>query len=71
MLLLLFTMNIIDVDGGERGLDLGYEEDRFWGIFFNCWFIVDSTQYMRYLDMPSLMVGTFDKPPSIHRDLAP
>ena len=25
--------------------------------FVNCWFIVDSTQYMRYLDLPSLMMG--------------
>ena len=39
-------------------------------IFFNCWFIVASTQYRRYLDLPSLMVGTFYKPPSIRRDKA-
>ena len=35
--------------------------------FFNCWFIVDSTQYSRYLDLPSLMLGIFFKPPSIRR----
>ena len=39
--------------------------------FFNCWFIVDSTQYRRYLDFKSsLMVGTFYKQPSIRSDLA-
>ena len=26
-------------------------------VFFNCWFIADSTKYRRYLDLPSLMVG--------------
>ena len=26
---------------------------------FNCWFIVDSTQYRWYLDLPRLMVGKF------------
>ena len=30
-------------------------------IYLNCWFIVDSTQYMRYLDLPSLMGGNFTK----------
>ena len=35
-----------------------------------CWFIVDSTQYSRYLDLPSLMVGKFHKPPSICREKA-
>ena len=34
-------------------------------------FIVDSTQYRRYLDLLSLMVGKFYKPPSICRDKAP
>ena len=31
----------------------------------NCWFTIDFTQYRRYLDLPSIMVGTFHKPPSI------
>ena len=38
-------------------------------VFLNCWLIVDSVQYRRYLDLPSLMVGKFYKPPSIHRGL--
>ena len=38
---------------------------------FNCWFIVDSTQYRRYLDLPFKMVGTFNIPPSTRRELAP
>ena len=40
-------------------------------LFFNFWFIVNSTQYRLYLDLPSLMVGKFHKPPSIRRDKAP
>ena len=40
-------------------------------IFLNCWFIVDSTQYRRYGDLPSFIVGKFHKPPSPRRDLAP
>ena len=39
-------------------------------VYCRFWFIVDSTQYRRYLDMPSLMVGNY-KPPSIRSDLAP
>ena len=36
------------------------------------WFIIDSTyQYMRYNDLPSLMVGKFHKSPTIRRDKAP
>ena len=35
------------------------------------WLIVDSIQYRRFLDLPSQMVRTFYKPPSIRRDLAP
>ena len=34
----------------------------------NCWFIVDSTQYKWFLNLPSLIVGKFNKPPSIRRD---
>ena len=35
--------------------------------------IVDSThdQYRRYIDMPSLMVGKFNKPQSIRKDMEP
>ena len=43
----------------------------FLALFFNCVFIVDSTQHRRYLDLTSLMVGKFYKPPAIRRDLAP
>ena len=39
--------------------------------FLNCWFIVDSAQYRRYRDLPTLIMGEFDKPQSIHRDKAP
>ena len=44
---------------------------QWWSCKKKCWFIVDSTRYRRYLDMPSLMVGKFYKPASIRRDLTP
>ena len=37
----------------------------------NRWFIVDSTQYRLFIELPSLLVGKFYKPPSICRDLTP
>ena len=36
-----------------------------------CLFIVDFTQYRRYLYLPSLMVGKFYEPASIRRDKEP
>ena len=36
-----------------------------------CWFIVESTQYRQYIDLPSLMVVKLYKPPSIRIDFAP
>ena len=39
--------------------------------FLNCWFIVNSTQYMQYRNLQSLMVGKFHKPLSICMDMAP
>ena len=48
------------------------EQDSGELFLLNYWFIVDSTQYMysRYLDLSSLMIETFFKPPSIFRDMA-
>ena len=53
---------------GKHLLKMPYSDFEAFLGGLNCWFIVDSILYMRYLDLPSLMAGTFHKPQSICRD---